>query len=346
MQETTPIAASDQDQITAHATYVILGSTSNSEVSVLLELLSSMGGRTLSPAETQRWRASLADSDNVIATVEKFEKERGTAGKPLLLPTTFEVDMEWIHSAMAKLDDLALMMFYSRPEPQLMQALADDLSPSGALEKWCMVARDMLEVIHRHRKRAVLFDVESAFIGSASFKSVCQRQFGLEGDFGNKVAATTHESVAELHRLIAAQMVAQSPDVQDLLHELEASAMPSDLLPVVPYVNCEAALAESRTKGNSDQLKQENELLLLQLHQVQEELENYCLQLRESEKKFESNVRTSEALCAKITELQRSLAETQYTLTRIRQSLSWKLTKPLRGVRAFLNQWPGKQADA
>lgn len=357
MQDATSIASSDKDQTAAYPDYVIVGSTSNGELSALLDLLSGMGARMLSPAEDQRWSAALADQESVVVTVEGFAKKLGASRKPLLLPTTFRSDMKSFHQVVAQLHTAMVMLFYTRPEPLLMQALAEATSPADALEKWCTVSRCMLEVVHQHRKRAVLFEADSAFKGTTSFKSVCLGQFGLESGSGNEVAIPTHESAAELHRLIAAQMVAQSTDVQDLLNELEASAMPSDLPPAVAAVNCEVALAEWCAKGESNQLKEENELLLLQVHQVQDELESYCLELRESEKKLKSKDaaierldraieignRKFEAHRAKMTELQRTLVETQDALTRIRQSLSWKMTKPLRGVRAFLRPWSRKQ---
>ena len=79
-------------------------------------------------------------------------------------------------------------------------------------------------------------------------------------------------------RMMAENAVWQSPDVRNLAAELEANALPMPpshglLLPAVEEVYSEFNTLVERTQERKKQLEEENELLLQQLHQVQEELE-------------------------------------------------------------------------
>jgi hypothetical protein len=358
--------------------YLIVGSTPGVELPALVKVLNDMGGQALPPDATPRWQALLADFNDTASAMKELEKALEPAQKPTLLPVTFDIGLESLEQVMANLDDVALLLFYSRPEPFLVRAMSAETSASMALESWCTASRSMLEAIHRYRSRAVLFNAESALTSAAAFKEVCRERFRLEGRSEDKASVAAQEPMADIHRLIAAQMVVQSVDVQDLLDELEASAVPSDTLSVMPHVNCDDALAEWRGQGESDQLKEENELLLLQLHQVQEELESYYLQLQEAEsklreadkkygetkkklgqteKKLEASETNRGETAKKLREtgdkhkaaraweeqLKREVAEAQDTLARLRQSRSWRITKPLRGIRTFLRSWPGRR---
>lgn len=336
MLTNTPKATSPRGKTEPRPVYLFVGSTPGAELPSLLRVLNGMGGQVLPPDEMPRWQALLADFNGVASGVAELEKVLKPAQKPALLPVTFDVGMDSLQQVMANLDDVALLLFYSRPEPFLVKAMAAETSATMALERWCTASRNMLEAIHRYRRRTALFSAESAFRGAVAFKEVCRERFRLTDRSEGEVSVTVQEPGAAIHRLIAVQMVVQSADVQDLLDELEASAEPSDTFSVMPKVNCETALAELRRQGESDQLKEENELLMLQLHQVQEELESYYLQLLE----------TKEALNSRDSTIERELADTRYTLTRIRRSLSWRLTKPLRDIRDFFRRWFRRQGQA
>lgn len=166
------------------------------------------------------------------------------------------------------------------------------------------------------------------------------------------------QAVEPLHHVIAAQLLAQSGSTQALLGELEAAALALGDSAAAP-VDCDAAwsslaraeqqaklaaslqaevdnlsrqLQESNArppaplqpasdalKRELDDAKEENELLLAQLHQVQEELERYFLQ---SQSKAPAPAFYS--------------SDAQAKLERMEKTLSWRITAPLRwGFRPF-----------
>lgn len=356
MQNITSIATIDRGKAEPRPVYMIVGATPGVELPALLKVLNRMGGQALPPDVARRWQRLLTDFNGDASAVEELEKALGAAQKPSLLPVTFDIGLEPLQQVMVNLDDVGLLLFYSRPEPFLERAMSAETSAATALETWCTASRSMLETIHRYRSRAVLFNVESAFISASAFMEVCWKRFRLQGSSEGEAIVPAQKAAADIHQLIAAQMVVQSADVQDLLDELEASAVQSDTISVMPKVNCEDVIAKLGPQGESDSLKEENELLLLQLHQVQEELESYYLQLCETEKRLgetknrlasrnsiikrlnkslENTKKKGEALRAKEKTLVRELAEARDALTRIRQSLSWRLTKPLRDLRGI-----------
>lgn len=89
-----------------------------------------------------------------------------------------------------------------------------------------------------------------------------------------------------------------------------------------------------------EELKEENELLLLQLHQVQEELESYYLTNLDLEKKASKQ--------SKLEKENRVLQQRAQVLSQkidnMRHSKSWKLTKPLRGFTKLFKHNRNKQA--
>lgn len=288
MKGVTPIATRRLDNVETHRACAIVGSTPGVELDALIDMLTAMGGQELSDTAAQQWEALVASSgEDKSAFLEELNATIELAQKPVLLPIVFNAEAEPLDQVMARFDSAALLLFYARPESLLVKALTDDKSPTVALQRWCSAARSMLESVHRYRNRAVLFSAEASVLFPPAFVDRCREFLGLQGGFPKRVSIPAQESAVEIHRLIAVQMVAQSLEVQDLLNELEASAIPSDTLPMRVEVNCEEVLAAWRKTAELEELKEENELLLLQLHQVlQEELESYELQYRDVERKL------------------------------------------------------------
>lgn len=75
--------------------------------------------------------------------------------------------------------------------------------------------------------------------------------------------------------------------------------------------------------ANNSELKEENELLLVQLHQVQEELESYFLDNRELNQELNKLRGENKAL-------ERKARRANNMLKDVHGSLSWKITAPLR----------------
>jgi hypothetical protein len=187
-----------------------------------------------------------------------------------------------------------VLAFYSSAEDYLAN-LPGESDPIQALEVWKESARCLLDLIRNHRSSITLLSVEECMLASEQFKSLLQQKFSI--DSWEKPTQPEANAV----RLALGKMHAQSnPQVASLLAELDAASHPlaGDLPPRIPMRQALEAAWKHLGSG-SEPLKlndlqtienkykeavEENELLFLQLHQVQEELEHYFLENRRLEK--------------------------------------------------------------
>lgn len=206
------------------------------------------------------------------------------------------------------------LLVYTQAETAVAHALANGKDPGVVLERWQVANRRLLLFQRRNRRRSVLIDAEAAARNLPALSKALAR-LGIALDPPNP-AVVPHEN-ASLERLIARELLANQLAVGELEAELEASALPLGAEPprvapsVAELVNSYLAqraaavsLADAdrrrealqkdnevlRQRGEelkstaeaaeeaARQSREENELLLLQLHQVQEELETRFLQ--------------------------------------------------------------------
>jgi hypothetical protein len=190
---------------------------------------------------------------------------------------------------------LSKVYLYVRPEYVVAKAFAEGNNPSVALAEWHDAVRRMLAEFRTCRRKSLLFEVMSA----AGYSGI-ELPLDLAGiDFA-----------------LATLTVFRSEGVKPTLDELEASSIPlegwdqspcPDLSNISKHfhrilkTNAELERENSRIKSELDrkmkqlrqfesereelrgkitELGEENELLLLQFHQVQEELEQYYLKLQ------------------------------------------------------------------
>ena len=103
-------------------------------------------------------------------------------------------------------------------------------------------------------------------------------------------------------------------------------------------------------KTELSDLREENELLLLQLHQVQEELESYYLRNLELEIRANSvlEVTANPVASSSDNEKDENLKSLQRRLKLIQNSMSWRMTAPLRAMTRFLlrRKMPPKEPSA
>lgn len=356
MQSVTSIAKKSHEQADLNPLYLILGSTPDVELSALVDVIRSMGGQEPSSLQMQRWKeASAANAGGAIFALEDIAESIDLARNPVVLPIVFDTGAAFLHRLMEHCDKAALLLFYGRPELYLIKALDQGKSPRAALEEWSSISRTLLEVVHRHRERAVLFNAESALTPAAGFRDICLKRFGLKSGPSREQSALSQlpDRVPEIHRLIAAQMVVQAVDVQWILDELEATAEPSEVVATTPEVDCENALAEWRARSNPQESSEAEKLRLLQIHRLQEELERHIQQLRIAEQDLAfgkaeierlsrllaDKDRKYKAAHARTRELKQQLSETHRILRGIRGSWSWRLTSPLRYIRGVVRSW-------
>lgn len=330
--------------------YLLVGSTPGADAVSLIRLLSNMGAQVRQQSEPSPMHIRDAGLEHAGSRAAPDEEPARQDSRPVLLPIRFGSAGDNLQQMMEPARESVLVIFYAPPEPLLTKAIAEGTSLSAALERWCAASRDILKTIRRYRRQALVFSARSALANTSAFKLACRERLGLIARPMQAPPIPT-PAVPESHRLLAAQVLAQSGEACELLDELDAMAMPCEELPDPRTVDSEKVLAEWQSwKSEVHHLTEENRELRLQLHRIQQELEACYLQLASSEEKLSLNQgklkRLEKSLAVarerhktarhRVKHLQRELEQTQSTLTAIRGSLSWRLTKPLRSIRGAL----------
>jgi hypothetical protein len=227
---------------------------------------------------------------------------------------------------------------YARPEYAVAQAMADGAAPEDALREWQAAINKMLAEFRPKRRHSLLVEATSAL-----------RQAGapVPGQPTRTPAASakaleTTGDISPMHLALATLAVYQTSDIRDLLGELAASTAPLPGWDKPPQLDLQLIQQSLRTTRQAHealeaeltttqaQLKdhqEENELLLLQLHQVQEELERYYLRNLELEQKTKSKQPGEE---------EQSIRSLERRIHLIEHSTSWRLTTPLRLLTRIL----------
>lgn len=203
------------------------------------------------------------------------------------------------------------LLLHTRPESAIAHALDEGIAPEQALEEWLKSATELLRTYKSRRKHAVMVDIAGAAECPDQLLEWLKQNHSAFFDAASDVAQAARpqepiKAPSELNLMIATQLVAQSSELQGLLPQLEACSVPvSDehyAQPTVDVMAVYGQLSEQlehkentverlktrleenekrlsqahKEKSSTEQsLKGENELLLTQLHKVQEELENY-----------------------------------------------------------------------
>jgi hypothetical protein len=184
------------------------------------------------------------------------------------------------------------LLFVASPAAVLAEALAAsrdaDISPQRLLAQWRAGAANVLRHAQRHAGRSVLVSAAEAAAHPAALAALCSETFGLPFQPAERPAA-----LAPLPAALASALAASDRAAAALFNELDAACTPltDDDAPAGGFDAEQAAQAfvslqqaasmlEARQTQQSS-LQQENELILLHLHQVQEELEKYYLELQQ-----------------------------------------------------------------
>jgi len=258
---------------------------------------------------------------------------------------------------------------YARPEYAVAQAIADGATPDEALREWQAAITKMLAEFRPKRRHSLLVEAISALRhtggtlpGQPSHPSAADGSLKPSG------------GVSPIDLALATLAVYQTSDIRYLLGELEASTAPlpgwdkppqldlkliheslrgarrthkdlqeefnlqTERLEQLEKSTTEQSRAQEATLATTqNQLKEhqeENELLLLQLHQVQEELERYYLRNLELEGKIKDKALVSGKKQA--AEEKKPVKRLERRVHLIETSTSWRLTAPLRLVSRLL----------
>lgn len=233
-----------------------------------------------------------------------------------------------------------VLFLYRRPESAALAALAESNCEgvAQALSEWHAAVEAMLALFRRNRRRITLVDAEAALANPQTFASQLSTRTGATIETMQAPSESAAVSAQLMDRAIATFAAQNTAAVQELTGELEASslALAREVAdPIPPVDDLLAAYAEQREvrEHTLSQLQDENELLLLQLHQVQEEFEQYFLENQDKDKRF-TELRNEKAKLEKTNRyLEDQLERATRNLEDIKKSLSWRLTVPLRSLR-------------
>lgn len=244
---------------------------------------------------------------------------------------------------LADVPEAHILALYQRPERPVAEALANGQSVEDALHGWCTAAESLLAVCRQNRRRVSMLDAHAAAAAPAEFLARLGERLKSRLPKPSIGPVDVTPETLVMDRVVAALAVQQSEAAQALLPELEASSLPvSDPVALV-VPDTETVVQQHKGEGETGstrrQLEEENELLLLQLHQVQEELEYYYLKCQEKSRPHKAALAEPVDFRGQMERLQKDNRNLEAALERargniedIKNSLSWKLTIPLRGL--------------
>ena len=199
--------------------------------------------------------------------------------------------------------DIKFILFFTTPQTALSHALQNELDPIHFLEVWQTANRQLIQFQSHHRKRAVLLSAEAACQNPGGLVEIAKHA-GIDLKPVNDARQTALACDLPPLESMFVSSLATLNSLQELYVELEARAhvlgnsnthVKHGQVDLYNYYleqksNEKRLLKQSELFKELKQVKEtteeENELLVLQLHQVQEELEYYYRRNRDIEKRW------------------------------------------------------------
>jgi hypothetical protein len=188
--------------------------------------------------------------------------------------------------------DARFLLFFQAAVDYLAPLLARGEGPEDHLIEWSRPAGRLLAFLRRYRGRSVLVNYGTALANPGALAARC-RQFGIELAEPAATADPTQDDI-EIERWLIGEWLNGRDEIDALTAELEASAHPlvDEIERSVPSIGNRVAAYADRMRQHQSaldaskneaellrgELVEENELLLLQLHQLQEQLDTYSLE--------------------------------------------------------------------
>lgn len=207
---------------------------------------------------------------------------------------------EWYHSG-SQAPDGKLILAYSGPLRTLLNAMAQGHCPQVVLSQWAEHAQALIRLFKANRSRAVVINIQQAADNMQQAASVLAAhwQTGIEQPEVPKQEPAA--AANPYYSLIAHAAVTQDSALPRLLAQLDACSLPladtnhtadlpnpddlyKQLISDAESADRQQQHREQQHQQARTRLTEENQLLLEQLHQVQEELEQKILTARSAEK--------------------------------------------------------------
>lgn len=221
---------------------------------------------------------------------------------------------------------------------QVEHFLADALESGGSLvgasQQWVQLTKTLLDLQRQQRRKLRLFNLHQALAQPTQFRQLLSPYMAINN-------YPEHPVVSNFSLLAACQHLAQQPELQKLNTLLQASVMPLRDSEAVT-INIEKIILQNRAL---DAAAEERDLILSQLHTVQEELEQYYQALQSEQQQHKHALLARDKQQAKeITKLEAELRKTkaraanaeyagqllQQELEKLRASISWRAATPVR----------------
>lgn len=264
----------------------------------------------------------------------------------ILLPT------QSLPALTALLPDLSDGQIFWLAVVQAEHFIADALESGGTLaeaaQAWEQQTNALLRLQQQQRKKLQLFNVHQALAQPTRFRLLLTPEATIH-DYPEQNISSN------LSLLAACQYLTQHPELQALNIRLQASVLPLcdseklilniDQILLQSHINSVAADAYDQAQFKLKETREERDLILAQLQQVQEQIEQYYLTLQAEQQNNKHTLLARDAQQAKeITKLEADLRKTkaraanaEYTglllqqeLDKLRKSISWKAATPVR----------------
>lgn len=267
---------------------LIIGSTPGSDWERILPLLERAGYKVPEAAALERWKAAASNgtlrSGSVVAELNPsiMGQALKTAAEELLDACAPPAVIAGAGDGNDLLDfwltafpRVRLLLFHARPEDALVRAMLDGQEPSEMLTYWETAAERLLQTWRRNRNRVSLMDVDCVLSEPGLFLHTCKALFGLNlWPFNGERGETQTAAAVDMYRLIASQMVAQSPRVVELIVELEACSTPLGEPPARMPVDCGKIYRDYQAQqAEIDRLIQERDSSYEGLREIESRLE-------------------------------------------------------------------------
>lgn len=181
---------------------------------------------------------------------------------------------------------------FAGPDSSQVGEVSDDLLQADherQCQQWIAFNHSLLHFYLRHPERSVLMHADTDSSGHV----LRQLELLESADIGVDTTIKTVSDQPLAQRLLAQQLAQQYPGLQQCFNELQAAAtapalaqktQASAAVIAQALQELHGKLSETLSPEEISELKEENELLLNQLHLVQEELESYYLKYQELKK--------------------------------------------------------------
>lgn len=279
------------------------------------------------------------------AGLKKWRKKKGASDQPLSLRVFRDDDaVGRAGNALAESPEAVLLLSYPAPMPFIARALTAGCMPEEALRRWLEKAEPILDLYRTARRRIVLVEQAAALANPQALIARLNERFSLSLVADRSMTPATAEprqpELDPVYLLIAERACRQDLRARRAVTELEASSLPLGSQEGMPIIDLAATLEAYRQQPelpeepekpaqDIEDLTEENELLLLQLHQVQEELESYFLENQDLKKTLKECELQKQ-------QFERKARQATNMFNDVHASLSWKITAPLRAmIRPF-----------